>query len=318
MSEQKISGGSPSVTSSLGSESGPTSCDSRGGPTIGQSGRGLAPASRSASPVDAGEPPTSATSGPTGSGSSASADLQRSLASRLRVRLPSGGLTLYRLTWKERDTPSGRQICALRASALRTSGSDCIGWPSPAVTNASRGGQASRTSGVRRNLQDFVMIVGWATPVSREAGGTPEQFLAKKEKAKANGAQLGVSLTSLSLQVQTVVGWQTPTVQDSNGRTHHNQRDGGVILSLLGQSRLVGWPTSMAGSPATENYNEAGDSCNSRKTRLLVSGEDPTGSDAPTAKRGQLNPAFSRWLMGLPLEWDVCAPTVTRSSRRSP
>jgi hypothetical protein len=91
-----------------------------------------------------------------------------------------------------------------------------------------------------------------------------------------------------------------------------------VILSLLGQAKdLAGWPTPMAGSPATENYNEAGDSCNSRKTRLLVSGETPTGSSAPTEKRGQLNPGLSRWMQGLPPSWDMCALEIDRSSRRS-
>jgi hypothetical protein len=69
-------------------------------------------------------------------------------------------------------------------------------------------------------------------------------------------------------------------------------------------------------SKGTESYNEAGDSCNLRKTRLLVSGTDPNGSPAPTAKPGQLNPAHSRWLMALPPEWDACAPTVIRSLRR--
>jgi len=238
MSEQKISGGSPSATSSQGLASGPMPCDSPGGLMNARFGQDRVPASRLASLAIVGELPTSDTSGRTGSDSSASVDLQWLLASRLRGRLPLSGLTLYQLTWKERVTPSGRQICALRASALRTSDSDCTGWPTCCRRDADRGG----------------------SPRARRKSGT--------------GA------------------------------------------SLLNVVKLVGWPTPMAGSPATENYNEAGDSCNSRKTRLLVSGEDPTGSNAQTEKRGQLNPAHSRWLMGLPPEWDVCAPTVTPSARR--
>ena len=52
--------------------------------------------------------------------------------------------------------------------------------------------------------------------------------------------------------------------------------------------------------------------------QVVHHGPISNGSPAQTAKRGQLNPAFSRWLMGYPAAWDDCAPTVTRSSRRSP
>ena len=48
----------------------------------------------------------------------------------------------------------------------------------------------------------------------------------------------------------------------------------------------------------------------------LAFGRTVIGSPAETENTGQLNPAHSRWLMGLPPEWDACAPTATPSSRK--
>jgi hypothetical protein len=54
-----------------------------------------------------------------------------------------------------------------------------------------------------------------------------------------------------------------------------------------------------------------------RQAQLMDFGQMPTGYPAVTASGGQLNPAHSRWLMGLPPAWDVCAPTAMPLSRRS-
>jgi hypothetical protein len=209
MSEQSISPGTPSVTFSPDSGDGLTPSGSPGGPTTSRSGPGPVRASRSPRPELAGGSTTPVTSGPNGSASSVSAALQSSLESKLQAAMVSGGSTLFRLTWKPRVTPSGRQICALRGRGLRTSDSDYSSWRSPRAMDY-RGG-VTGTRGSTRNPSDFYLpdqvntvLAPWATPTAREPGGTPEASQERKRRANEKGSAMGTSVTALSLQAQLV------------------------------------------------------------------------------------------------------------------
>ena len=106
--------------------------------------------------------------------------------------------------------------------------------------------------------------------------------------------------------VAQLTGWPTPRAEDSESSGMRHAR--GVADTLTAVSSLAGWATPMAALAVP----------------LTDSGGMPSGYPAgPNAKAkkadiGQLNPAHSRWLMGLPRVWDDCAVTAMESLRRSP
>lgn len=84
-------------------------------------------------------------------------------------------------------------------------------WATPAARDFRDGRNSRGTVQASRPLNEqAVQLASWATPAAREAGGTPEQFLERKRKAAAAGKQLGISLTSLSLQVQVWIPGEKP------------------------------------------------------------------------------------------------------------
>ena len=240
-----------SATSSPGSVDGVTPCASPDGPMTDLFGRALVPVSPSAPQASSVAARMSATYGLRSAASSASAALQRSLASRLPALLNSRGSTMFSLTWRTIHTPLRRPLCQLAASAHRTSASACGGWPTPMAQDT-----ADRTG----NLA----------------------YIERRES-------LGYPLTLQMVVAAQLTTWPTPMAQNPMGGSCDYTR---TVETFLG----------LRASP------------NARKA---ASGPPLSGSPAPTAKPGQLNPSFSRWLMGYPKVWDDCAPIKSKPSKRS-
>jgi hypothetical protein len=166
---------------------------------------------------------TSGTYGPNSSISSSSAGLKSFLANRLRQRTDLLGSTLFNLTWKERDTPSGRSIPALRASVRRTSVNECTGWPTPRTItggpeSAERKQELGRTASGGGDIQAVALLASWNTPSARDHKDTPG--MATTGVNPDGTARERIDM--LPRQAMHLTSW--PTTRSSDAHGHRRRR----------------------------------------------------------------------------------------------
>ena len=188
--------GMRNVTFSPESADGATLCALPVGQMTAQCGPEAVRASRSLPLEGEKEQQTNATSGPNSSGLSGSAALQSFLESRLPAKMALLGSTLFVLTWKDRVTPQGQRICALRASVRHTSNSGCTGagWRTPNHSDGEGGIMEIRkgTTGHYKLRDKALLASPWPTPTTRDwkdgkEANVPTNSLLGREVWKISG-----------------------------------------------------------------------------------------------------------------------------------
>jgi len=266
------------------------------------------------------------------------------------------GSTELSLIWRQKVTPAAGLISRLAPWTPRTSdpastGSPLQTWPTPQHRENGGGEYADPIkaaarikSGHQVNLQDHVqaMTATWPTPRANENSQGPTNAQAMADAGSSwMGQRRGATVSTVATLHEPTgpilpsqgVAPTWPTATSSDSRMSGSLGYGGQqFMTLTDAANVSTWATPMA-HEARLGYQHRHDGAKGSQKSLTTEVVDSLGLGAnvaterlgpitsglpeQTAKRGALNPAFVCWLMGYPLEWDACAPTAMRSSRKS-
>jgi len=259
------------------------------------------------------------------------------LENRLRARTASVGSTLYKLTWKDRVTPAGLSIPALRASGWRgrkaRPGNGYEGPFTIAVIHGSRPNCVILPISLVETLQRAESIsgsgsgsalCGWTTTTTRDWKDSGADIAPRSDTGKERFDQLP--------RQANLAGWPTPreadgekNVRTAEGSLREIERKGSV-QDLAQGAAMTGWPTptvgNSKGSQSFEGLSSTGQTPDGRKVAVaLPHVATMTGWPIPMAgnpgKPGVYNPAgntdSSRKTVSLLSGW----PTPTALERTS-
>lgn len=210
-----------------------------------------------------------------------------------------------------RASLSARQARERDLLTSGTYGPPCIGWLGSAILSLS----------LASNLQALTQMTG----------STLYKQTWKQWDMPSGRVRFRLRASARRTSVTELTGWPTPTASNTKNAYQDAQkviarRIAGRQSNLQDFACLAGWPTPAArdhkggyqggrmrnGKLSTDTLDVVAQIAG--PARLTVSGDLLTGCSARMKSGGQLNPNLSRWLMGLPPEWDVFAPTETPST----
>lgn len=200
-------------------------------------------------------------------------------------------------------------------------------WGTPAARDWKSGDASQETMDKNaRPLNELAMLAGWKTPCVPNGGRISGNTSDIGKHQDGTKAQIGLENEA------KLSGWTTPQAHDETGRSKGQKEIHGTMhgcACLVSEARLSGWQTPKV---ASGDYQYSGGDHD--KVALNLSGEaklaaqstdsgetpigyllGPDGWEIVPAL-GQLNAGHSRWLMGLPADWDQAGIAASRSLKK--
>ena len=348
MSNQQILKDLHSAISSQELEDGQEPCRLQGGVQTDLFGQEALPANLLVQQEAEKERTTSDTSGLSSLISSESANLQRSLESRLRQLSDLGGSTIYKLTLRKKVTPQGRSYFHLVASAPRTKEIASSSWPTPKAKEVAedydqyikrmKSSKHAKNRGKTEpaSVSMAAQLTPWLTPTTSDMNGVREldgkrsgglntqvQSAWPTPLASDQRGSAGVGKKELPNIAKLAAPWPTPRAHDTHNLNNSEKvvqgrvENGRATVAEIVTHNTSAWATPTATDPSRGTKPPRPQDTGIPLTQQ-VSGLTQEKSTAETENpvASQLNPRFSLWLMGYPIEWAYSGERVTPLSRK--